>query len=441
MDMKTGLFQEQTLKLNMTQQMMQAITLLQCSAMELTQYLQELTLENPLIEIKENDSVNELYHRSNKPQNSQTAPSIENISAQHPALSGHIRSQLISLTLTAEEKRILDELIDSLDENGYLTEDPEEIADRLRLHPVQVQDGLYQLQSLEPAGIGALSLQECLLLQLYRLPKRYFKIEEVIRDHFLLFAEKSWKELSRQTKLSFEEIQLIHDFIKKLNPRPGLAYKKDHARYITPDLLLEEKNGEFLIKYNDETYPEISVNLEYTPLLENKKSSEAGKFLLGKWNQFRWLQKALNQRKTTMISVMAEIVNKQFEFFKHGKAEYLKPMTLRDIAEVCDIHESTVSRAVKEKYVQTPSGLFEIRSFFSQGIEQAEEGNRSSASIKKLLSDLIQEENKRAPLSDQKLASILQETQRIEISRRTVAKYRDQLKIPASSLRKRYDGG
>lgn len=438
MEMKAGLFQEQSLRLNMTQQMMQAISLLQYSSLELAQYLQELSLENPLIEIKEQDVPSELYHKGQKPKNKSTSDGIENIGSEKPGLAEYLRLQLLSHSLSGAEKKLTEFLIDSLNENGYLEETAEELAERTGADLEEVRRALHLLHSLEPAGIAAGSLQECLLLQLYRLPERKMKLEEVIEKYFLLFAEKSWKQLSKSAGIPLTELQEMHDFIRKLNPRPGLAFRKEREPYLVPDLLLEKKDGEFIISYNNGTHPELGLSMEYSQFLLEREHSEAGHFLKGKWKQYRWLQKALSQRKSTMIRVMAAIIEQQAEFFHTGRPELLRPMTLRDIADACGIHESTVSRAVKDKYVQLPTGLCEIRSFFSQGVEQ--EGDQSSSSIKMRLAELVKREDKQAPLSDQKMAELLKEKEQIAISRRTVAKYREQLSIPSSALRKRYDG-
>ncbi|MFC0274632.1 RNA polymerase factor sigma-54 [Metabacillus herbersteinensis] len=439
MDMKMGLIQEQSLKLSMTQELKQAITLLQYSTVELASYIQELAMENPLIEIKETNHTNILTKKSTrKPMHQSKESLIENVSSRNGSLREYLRSQLVDTPLTREEKKCLHFLIDALDTNGYLKDDLEELAKSLQFSIEFAEEQLSMLQDLEPAGVGARSLQECILLQLQRCPNRHLTAEAIIANHFRIFAEKSWKDLSKKTKLTLIEIQEIHDIVKQLEPRPGLQYQEEEASYIVPDLIVREVNNSLGIYFNDEISPRINVNKQYEPLVNVPNDKELKSYISSKLQQGRWLEKSLEQRKDTMLRVMKEITIRQEDYFYNGEG-FLKPLTLKDIADELEIHESTVSRTVKDKYVQTPHGLVEMKSFFSTRLDQ--QGNAddlSSSTVKTTIETLVQKENKAHPLSDQKIANVLKTDYGINVSRRTVAKYRDQLTIPSSALRKRY---
>lgn len=435
MDMRAGLIQEQSLTLNMTQEIRQAIALLQYSSLELASYIQEIALDNPLIEVKENIFTNKLNKKSHRKVNN--CLPIENVSKETVSLEEYIRSQLVDAKLNKKENRYLSFLINGLDSNGYLQEDIFQLAKHAKMCDKFLERQLKVLQSLEPAGIGARSLQECILLQLRRLPVRNEKAEEVIANYFELFAKKSWRELSEKVSISLAELQKIHDQIKLLDPRPGLQYENACTTYVIPDLSIQLKDDELQIYYHDEMTPEVKVSTEYKRYIEKVNDKECKSYLSAKIQQCKWLQKSLQQRKETMIKIMKVIALKQIEFFKKGKV-FLKPLTLKDIADSLQIHESTVSRAIKNKYVQTPQGLFEMKFFFSTKLDRENEQDISSTTVKEKIAQLILNEDKTSPLSDQKIANLLQNDYRINISRRTVAKYRDQLNIVSSVKRKEY---
>ncbi|KEZ48685.1 RNA polymerase factor sigma-54 [Metabacillus indicus] len=438
MDMKAGLFQEQSLKLNMTQELKQAITLLQYSSMELASYIEDLTLENPLIDVKDKPDSGVLYHTSAlKTANaSKKGDLLENAASRTATLQQHLESQLLGMKMQPQEKKALHILIHALDPNGYIEEDLQVLAERFSISEDELQIQLENLQKLDPAGVGARNLQECIYLQLLRLPERNQTAELIIRDYFYLFAEKSWKELAKKTKLELKEIQNVQDFIQKLHPRPGLAFHHAHDSYIVPELIVKKIGGEWQVMYNEESSPKIGVNSSYEAAFSSTVDADVKQYLSSKLNQCKWLMKTLNQRKATMLKVMHEILRRQTDFFEKG-GHFLKPLTLKAVADVIDVHESTVSRTVREKYVQTPHGLYELKFFFSNGLEQTSQDITSSA-VKSLIQKMIESENKLSPLSDQRIADTLSQEHGIEVSRRTVAKYRDQLGIASSSARKRY---
>lgn len=430
--MKIGLIQEQSLKLRMTQELKQAITLLQYSSADLLSYVQELVVENPLIDVKETYSTPYRERRTNS--NKQSF--IENSLKERTCLREHLRNQLIDIRMEQKERVYVDFLIDALDANGYLKDDLAELASILKVSEELLESKLYLLQTLDPVGIGARSLQECILLQLRKLPVRNAVAETIISDHFRSFAEKSWKDLSKKVNVPISEIQEIQNIIKTLEPRPGLKYESDETTYITPDLTIKRVNDELHIIYNDEILPQLIINQPIELHGSSKLDSETKDYYSKHLTQGKWLQRAIDQRKETMINVMKVILHKQKEYFLYGK-NFLKPLTLMDIAETLDVHVSTVSRTVKDKFVQTPHGLVSMKSFFSTKLDE-ESGEISTTSVKIHLKELIAAEDKKKPLSDQKIANLLKTSYGITISRRTVTKYREQLNIPTSVIRKQY---
>lgn len=430
--MRIGLVQEQSLKLNMTQELQQAIALLQYSSADLLSYVHELAMENPLIEVKE--TYRSPYRQVSK--NSDKQSFIENTCKEKASLREHLRSQLIDFHLEKQDRDCLNLLIDAIDSNGYLKDCLADLASVVDVSEEFLESKLYFLQSLEPAGVGARSLQECILLQLRRLSARNYLAETIVEQHFQAFAEKSWKELSKRLKIKIIEIQAVHELVKKLEPRPGLKYESDDMSYVTPDMTIEKVDHKLHIIYHDELMPQLIIHHPLQSDEAVKEENETRDYYSKKLTQGKWLQRAIQQRKETMVNVMKVIVEKQEDFFLNGR-RFLKPLTLKSIADLLDVHESTVSRAVKDKYVQTPHGLISMKTFFSTKLDE-DKGDVSSAAVKIKLAEIISSENNKKPLSDQKLANLLKTDYDIRISRRTVTKYREQLNIPTSAVRKEY---
>ncbi|MCC2930804.1 RNA polymerase factor sigma-54 [Bacillus sp. LBG-1-113] len=435
MDMK--LQQVQVLKPQLTQELRQAITLLSYHSAELAEYIDELSLENPLIERKETDTPPLSYHKTNKNRISRQEAGLQ-LSNPQKTLQDVLKQQSLDMNLSNTEKKIFNYLIHSLDSNGYLEEDVEEAARRLSVSAEEAEAVLRKLQSLEPAGIGARSLQECILLQLQRLPSRNEQAELLVSEHFDVFAQKNWKALSKETGMPLHTIQDISDKIAALHPRPGLLFASpEHDMYIEPDIFITVKNGHITAELNSRSFPEIELHPQYRPLLSSGACQDTVSYLSSKYQEWRWLCRALRQRKQTITRIVNELTARQKDFFLKGRSA-MKPLTLREVADCLSLHESTISRAIKGKTIQTPYGLFEMKMFFSGKAEASGDGDTSNYAVKTHLEALIQQEDKTKPLSDQKLADLLYEQHRIQISRRTVAKYRDQLNIPSSAARKRY---
>ncbi|WP_096156663.1 RNA polymerase factor sigma-54 [Bacillus sp. FJAT-45066] len=434
MKQDVGLYQMQTLKLAMTQELKQAISLLQYSTIELATYIQEQVLENPLLDLKETfTNTHPIRNRTTSINSNEF--SIENVSYQGETLHDHIKAQLLDLHLSKQEHATLQAMLDYIDKNGYITEETTFIAKQLRKQEVEVQKAIQTIQNLDPSGIGARNLKECLLLQLKSMDNRELLAERIIENDFDLLSQKTFKTISKKYEITLKEVQHLFDLITTLNPRPGQQYEtREQPKYIVPDLMVQKINGDWLVGVNDEFLPQLTVNRLYQRALKK----EANDYLEEKMKHCQWLIRSIDYRKKTLVGVMEEIVTLQQSFFLNGP-EFLKPLTLKMIAQRLQVHESTVSRATKDKYVQTPFGLYELKHFFSQGVATVYAEDKSSKQVHQVLQKLVDGEDKRKPLSDQKLTTIMKKDYHIDISRRTVAKYRDILGIPSSSMRKRYD--
>jgi RNA polymerase sigma-54 factor len=440
MNLKAGLWQQQSLKLAMTQELSQAIALLQYSAHELTAFLEDKALENPLLQIEAGNvkPMNPLIDRNRRKHQKAEKDWIEQIADKPFSLEEYLLSQLKITNLTAEQLSVFRHLIQNLDENGYFAGDLIEIAQRLRVTEDAVEECLAIIQTLEPAGIGARNLQECLLMQIYYQNPNNEVAQKIISDYFIPFAEKKWKQISKELKVSLKEIQDVFDQIQFLNPKPGAMLGKESTSYIIPDAIVEQSDEGLTVRMSDESLPRISLNQQYYHQFKDQ-DQQVSRFLQDKLQDYQWIQKSIEQRKETLTRVVAKIIEIQAAFFQKG-SQYLVPMTMKEVAGELEIHESTVSRAVREKYVQTPIGTFALKSFFTSTIQNvSDDENTSSTQVKKKIAMLIEKENKQKPLSDQEIVERLKVEEGMVVSRRTIAKYREQLGIPSSSKRKRFD--
>ncbi|MCM3729393.1 RNA polymerase factor sigma-54 [Neobacillus cucumis] len=439
MDLKAGLWQQQTLKLAMTQELSQAIALLQYSAQELAAFLEDKALENPLLKI-ENGNVkpmNPQIDRNRRKHQKSEKDWIEQIADKPFSLEEHLISQLKITHLTAEQMKVIRYLIKNLDENGYFIGDLTEISDRLQVDHEIVEDCLAIIQTLEPAGIGARDLQECLMMQFYYKNPNNDLAQTILSKYFIPFAEKKWKLIAKELGISMKDLQDVFDEIQQLNPKPGALLRNEPTTYIIPDAIIEQTNEGLTVRMVDESLPRISFNQPYYQKFHNQ-NPQVSRFLQDKVQDYQWILKSIEQRKETLTRVVAKIVEKQPAFFQKG-SQYLVPMTMKEIAGELDIHESTVSRAVREKYVQTPIGTYPLKTFFTSTIQTlTDEESTSSTQVKNEIHSLVSQENKQKPLSDQDVVEQLKLQKGIIVSRRTVAKYREQLGIPSSSKRKRF---
>ncbi|WP_121664890.1 RNA polymerase factor sigma-54 [Metabacillus litoralis] len=440
--MSAGLFQQQVTSLTMTQGLAQAISLLQFSTVELTDFIQERSLENPLLEMEDHDSKDIFVDRDFKrnttiryeEQDKQLSP-LDFLTGEGESLQEHLIRQISLLNLSERMKKQVRYFIYHVNENGYFTEDVEELCLDLKITSTEGEQLLSLLQSLDPVGVGARNLQECLLLQLKRSPEKNELAEMIVAEYLEDFAKKRWKIISNKLSISLEEIQKVHDVIQQLQPRPGSSFSLDVPEYIAADVSVLEVDGELVVSVNDELIPKIQFQEQYKSLLKDK---EINSYVKEKYQELQWLIKSVNHRQLTLYRVAKAIVEKQRDFFYKG-SEALKPLSLKDIAEDLEVHESTVSRITSNKYMETPQGIFELKYFFTHSLYTSSTASSTTAShIKKVMKQVIDQENKLKPLSDQKIVHILAEEHSIELSRRVIAKYRDELNIPSSSKRKRF---
>ncbi|MDP4084042.1 MAG: RNA polymerase factor sigma-54 [Bacillota bacterium] len=432
MNLKAGLWQQQTLKLAMTQELTQAIALLQYSAQELTEFLENKALENPLFTVE-----NKAIRVPKKPDKDKTYW-IEQIADKTFSLEDYLLAQLNLKKYTKQQLKIIRHLIQCLDENGYFRGNTQEMADNHRVSVDLIEEGLQIIQKMEPVGIGARGLQECLLLQLQRMEPENKLAQTILAEYFLPFAEKKWKMISNELQVTMKEIQDVFDQLQHLNPKPCANFSDGPTSYVAPDAVIEWGSEGFIVRLNDYLLPKIGLNEHYYHQFSNNDDAQVSRFLHEKYQDFQFVLKSIEQRKETLMKVIYKIVEKQTDFFRKGP-EYLKPMTMKEISSELSVHESTISRAVREKFVQTPLGTFPLKFFFTSNIQTVSEESTSSSQVKSVLSLLIEKENKIKPYSDQEIVDYLKNNEGILVSRRTIAKYRDQLGLPSSSKRKRFD--
>lgn len=459
-----GIIQEQTQKLIMTPELRQAITILQLSAVELTQFIEEQMLENPLLEITEettekyessedeNTGVKEesidpdwkeyFQDKSDSGFNSRElerreALKYENFVSQTATLQEHLLFQF-NLTISDPIQRIIGEfIIGNIDDAGYLQETVEALAERFAINEGQIEEVLKLIQSLEPPGVGARNLKECLIIQIEHLGITNPIVREVITNYLGDLAEGRLQKIAQKVSATLKEVQDAIDIIKTLDPKPGRRFgSSQDVRYVSPDVVIERVEGEYIVLVNDVNTPRLNINSAYREILNRDHTSdpETRKFVEGKLNSASWLIKSIEQRRLTLYKVARTIADLQKDFLDHGIKE-LKPLNLKQVAELVGLHESTISRATANKYIQTPQGTIEFKFFFAHSVNSS--SNSSSESVKRMLKEMVSLENTAKPLSDQKLAKML-EAKGIEISRRTVAKYREEMGIPATNKRKRY---
>lgn len=369
----------------------------------------------------------------------------------------HLRDQLAFLDLDEEEEIIAEQVIGSIDEDGYLRRPLESIIDDIMFnHGIMLTDDdvekvLQKVQQLDPVGIGSRDLKECLLVQLYSMPDDTSGRDVAIgmlEETYKAFTMKHFSSIMKKLDCDEEELKEAYDLIQhRLNPKPGEGEFTAQQNYITPDFNVRYVDGDFIITLNGRNAPQLRISRQYRNMLhkiaaEKKKKraaangvdDETKKFLKNKFESARWFINSINQRRHTMTKVMHAIVELQEDFFKYGEG-YLKPMILKDIAEIIEMDISTVSRVVNGKYVQTEFGVYELKYFFSEGLSTDSGEEVSNKEVKAIIESIIEKEDKTKPLSDQKIADLL-EDRGFQIARRTVTKYREQLGIPVARLRK-----
>jgi len=374
------------------------------------------------------------------------------IAPSRTSLIDNLFDQLHLLDLTEEEIIVGELIIQSLSKDGYFKQDLAKLVEDLELFEhvsISFEDAekvLKQIQLLEPVGIAARSLQECLLVQLHNVNfDEYYSYlaEQVLVKHYKDFVNKRFDAIQKNLDLTRETLKAVLDLIHKLDPKPGEgSIVSDEANQITPDFLIEKHEGNYIVTLNDRSVPSVTISQTYLEMLNTNKrkrkisqrDKETHKFLREKFESAKWFIASIQQRRQTLMKIMRTILEKQYEFFENGPRS-LKPMIYKDIADEVMMDISTISRVVNGKYVQSPVGIHELKYFFSEGLSTDSGNEISNKHIKELIKEICDEESKRSPFSDDKIASMLKE-KGIHIARRTVAKYREQLKIPVARLRK-----
>jgi RNA polymerase sigma-54 factor len=367
--------------------------------------------------------------------------------ATPPSLCEHLKSQLAVTTASARDRALVEILIESLDEQGYLTATLEEL---LAICPaetgVELEDlatALKLLQSFDPAGVGARSAAECLTIQLdgfaAQVPSpcpaeiiAYAK--QIVSEHLHLLAAKDFQKLARLLELTEAQVQEAHALIRRLNPHPGVGFTATAVDYVVADILVRKVRNRWVAQVNPDVMPRLRLNQAYAAAVKQERSKEGFSQWSSRLQEARWLIRNIQQRFETVQRVAQAIVDRQHGFFTHG-AIAMRPLVLREIAEVLELHESTISRVTTNKYMSTPYGVFELKYFFGSHVATDTGGAASSTAIRALIKQLIGDEDPREPLSDSRIAELLA-GQGLVVARRTVAKYREALKIPAVTLRK-----
>lgn len=358
------------------------------------------------------------------------------------SLQSHLLWQLNLAPMSDTDRLIATTLIDCINPQGFLDETLEEVLQcfdpELDIELDEIEVVLRRIQQFEPTGVGARDLRECLLLQLRQLPAETRWLNEAIRlvsDHLDTLGSRDYSLLMRRMKLKEDELRQVVDLIQTLNPRPGSQIESSEPEYIVPDVIVRKHNGRWLVELNQEAMPRLRVNAQYAGFVKRADSSADNTFMRNQLQEARWFIKSLLSRNETLMKVATQIVEHQRGFLDHGD-EAMKPLVLHDIAEAVGMHESTISRVTTQKYMHTPRGIFELKYFFSSHVSTAEGGECSSTAIRAIIKKLVAAENPKKPLSDSKIAGLL-EAQGIQVARRTVAKYRESLGIAPSSERKR----
>lgn len=468
----------QTQRMIMTPMLQQAISLLQLSRLELVQELRQQMEQNPLLE--------EVLEGVEEPQSSleQEPPEPERTEAEQAeeqradriedfdwesylqdasdyrpqipreeterfdadihltrprSLIDHLLFQLHLSTSEPELLRLGTVIIGNLDESAYLKEPLEALAAAAGVELPRLEEALHLVHSFEPTGVGARDLRECLLLQLDSRPDPHPLARDLIDAHLPELEGRQWEKVADKLGVSVKEIQEAVAFIASLEPKPGRTFGTEDPRYITPDVYIVKMDDRFLVLLNDDGMPRLRISPYYRSILANKTGNarEVREYVEGRMRSALWLIRSIEQRQRTLFKVAESLVKFQREFLEKGITA-LRPLTLKEVAEDIGMHESTVSRVTTNKYIHTPQGLFELKYFFHRGVPGTDGEAVSSLKVKDLIHKLLTVEDSGKPLSDQKIVEVLRREHSIEIARRTVAKYRSQLRIPSSSRRKRY---
>jgi RNA polymerase sigma-54 factor len=363
-------------------------------------------------------------------------PSFETFLSAPVTLADHLRSQLSVLVLSESLRDCADLIIGNLDENGYLTTSIEELVAGCEETPASLEEALEVVQSLDPAGVGARDVRECLLLQLDSRNARGGLAWRIVESHLKLVESRQHKELARLLGRPLDHIQIADHVIRTLDPRPGLRFSGAGARQVEPDVIISKDGDEYIIELNDDDLPQLRLNRDYRRMLDRDQepNKDVRNYVKERYASAIQLMKNIEQRKQTIMKVCQSIVRRQKEVLDRG-IDLLKPMMIKDVAEEIGVHPSTVSRAVASKFAHTPQGVFELRSFFSEAVQGPSGSATPLLLLKRRVKRMIEQEDRTHPLTDEQITAQLQR-EGIQVTRRTVAKYREDMKIPSTHHRR-----
>ncbi len=457
----------------LTQKMQQAIQILQLSAAELEQQIQEELESNPVLELVQgepapdpvqpatstdaSDDFEEAFdldayardweydrrHRegqdlSRNPDLNERRQYYQDSITREESFSSRLLTQLRMAASDESTLRIGEYIIGEIDNRGYFTGSIAEIAQELGVPLEEVERALRLVQSFEPIGVGARDIVECLLLQIVVEYPDEPQLGELVEQHLEELERRQIPKIAKAMDVTVERVEELKALLAKLNPWPGSEYTSDPPQYVIPDVIVEKMDGKFVVYAGDDRQAGLRINAEYQQMARNAKTGRLDKqYLREKVESAKWLVRNIEQRQNTIVRIARAIVDVQEKFFDKGP-EFIRPLTLQEIADEVGVHEATVSRATRGKYMQTPQGLFEMKYFFSPGLRRDTGEAQSSKSVQSVLKKIIDEEDKARPLSDQKIADLLRK-QGLSIARRTVTKYREALGILTTTLRKSYE--
>ncbi|HFD81430.1 MAG TPA: RNA polymerase factor sigma-54 [Gammaproteobacteria bacterium] len=369
---------------------------------------------------------------------------FETHTGEGESLQEHLLWQLDLTPFSDIDRSIASTIIDAINDDGYLEATLEELLESLDPEPEleigteEIEAVLHRIQQFDPAGVGARDPGECLRIQLQALePDTPWRKEalELVDQHIKLLGNRDYNQIIRRMKLAEAELQQVLELVQSLNPRPGSQITSSRPQYVIPDVFVSKKNGKWQVDLNMEATPRLRINSEYASLVKRADNSDDNVYLRNHLQEARWFLKSLQSRHETLLKVARCIVERQRNFFEYGD-EAMKPLVLRDVAEAVEMHESTISRVTTQKYMHTPRGIFEFKYFFSSHVGTSDGGECSATAIRAIIRKLVAAEKPTKPLSDSKIASLLDE-QGIKVARRTIAKYREAMAIPPSNERKR----
>ena len=496
----TKLYQSTQLRQEMriNPRLYQAMELLYMPLQELEQHLKEELAENPFLEMEEADVQQEVELKEDTPdepmgdnevdweeilldgfdvggrrQEYEHRDFYEATPVDAQDLHDHLSEQLRHLSISERELRLGEELIGDIDDSGMLVCAPEEAVEGVNAwldevrpgvvaraqeieneeerraeleeiavvfrpyEPIEAERMLVVIQGFDPPGIGARDVRESILIQLRQRGEENDPAYAIVESHFDALINHHWGEIAKALSITPREVQDAADSISHLDPKPGLKYSVSPEQYVVPDLIVEKIDGEYMVFANDTSLPRLRISRAYREVARDKKkfTGENKDFIASKLNSANWMVQAIEQRRQTMLKVMSFIVDRQREFFERG-VQYLKPLTLREVADYIEMHESTVSRVTNKKFVQTPRGVFSLKYFFSSGLSTTSGEDISARGVKDKIKIMVSEEDSKKPMTDQAIVDTLK-AEGVQIARRTVAKYRDQLGIMPARMRKR----